>query len=353
MTVASQRAIAWTRANLFGSVGNSALTLIGLVILYLVFWSAICWLLIDATFTGGVEACKANEHGACWPYIGHWWRFILFGRYPYEQQWRPGAAIALFAAMLGLSCVRALWWRRLMILWAATLVIFGWLIFGGLFGLDYVPTEEWGGLQLTVVISVSSLTLAFPLGVLLALCRRSNLPVLKALSVADIELIRGVPLISVLFMASVMIPLFLPPGTSVNKLLRAVIGFTLFEAAYMAETVRAGLQAIPRGQFEAADALGLSYWVKMRKIILPQALRLVIPPMVNILISTFKDTSLVLVIGLFDLLNAAKNSIADPLWRPYYIEAYVFAGAIYFAFCFFMSRYSQYIERDLRHGADR
>lgn len=351
--ITAKQSGAWAKENLFNGWVSTLVTLAGLYVSVLVIWWLARWLLIDGVFTGGVEACNAAPQGACWPYIGAWWRFILFGRYPGEEQWRPELALLLFVVAMGASCIRVLWWRRLLILWGVTLALFGLLIFGGVLGMTYVPTEDWGGLQLTVVISVTSLVAAFPLGVLLALGRRSNLPVLKALSVADIELIRGVPLISVLFMASVMIPLFLPAGTGVNKLLRAIIGFTIFEAAYMAETVRAGLQAIPKGQFEAADALGLSYGTKMRRIILPQALRLVIPPMVGIFISTFKDTSLVLVIGLFDLLNAAKNSVNDPTWRSYYVEAYVFAGTIYFAFCFFMSRYSQFIERDLRHRGDR
>jgi general L-amino acid transport system permease protein len=347
-------AIAWARAKLFNGIANSIITLVAAFLALEIASHLIGWLFIRGVFSGGLDACNAAEgQGACWPFIGNWWRFVLFGRFPYEEQARPACACVIFIGLLAASCWRRLWWTKLLVLWVVGFIAIGILMFGGVLGLSYVSTENWGGLPLTIVIAAASLIGAFPLGILLALAKRSNLPILRALSIVDIELIRGVPLISVLFMASVMIPLLFPIGFSVNKLLRAIIGFTLFEAAYMADAVRAGLQAVPKGQFEAADALGLGYWTKMRRIILPQALRVVIPPMVNISISTFKDTSLVAIMSLFDLLSTTKVAINDPLWRKFYVEAYLFAAIVYFVFCFFMSKYSQFIERDLRRNSGR
>jgi general L-amino acid transport system permease protein len=276
-----------------------------------------------------------------------WYRFILFGRYPYAEQWRPLLVIMLFVALLLASCDRRLFGWRIALAWAAGLAVNLWLMLGGVAGLDTVPTELWSGLALTLILAVVGLALAFPLAIVLALGRRSAMPAVRAVSVAYIELIRGVPLITVLFMASVMLPLFLPEGTTIDKLLRAQVGFILFYAAYLAEVVRGGLQAIPRGQEEAADALGLGYWRKMRLIILPQALKIAIPPLVNVFIAGFKDTTLVTIIGLFDLLATAANAITDPNWRGFYVEAYTFVAAIYFVFCFFMSRYSQSLEKSL------
>ena len=218
-------------------------------------------------------------------------------------------------------------------------------MWGGLFRLPYVENERWGGLILTLVLTTFGLAFAFPLSILLALGRRSTLPVIRGLCVAYIELIRGVPLISLLFMASVMLPLFLPAGVSVDKLLRAQIALILFAAAYLAEVVRGGLQAIPRHQYEAADALGLTYLQSTLWIVLPQALRIAVPPLVNTFIGFFKDTSLVLIIGLFDLLSTIKVSLNDPAWTGFGVEAYLFAAAVYFVFCFAMSRYSSRLER--------
>jgi general L-amino acid transport system permease protein len=227
------------------------------------------------------------------------------------------------------------------------------LMFGGILGMSYVSTDLWNGLPLTLILAVFGMLFAFPLSIVLALGRRSRMPAVRAVCVTYIELIRGVPLITLLFMASVMLPLFLPTGTTIDKLLRAQIAFILFSAAYLAEIVRGGLQAIPKGQSEAADTLGLSYWQKTRMIIVPQALAMVIPPLVNTFIGTFKDTSLVLVIGLFDLLSTASVSLSDASWRGFYREAYIFVGLIYWCFCFFMSKYSQYLERDLNKARRR
>ena len=247
-----------------------------------------------------------------------------------------------------------MWRRELLLLWLALLTVIGVLMWGGVFGLTFVSQDQWGGLPLTLILATFGLALAFPLAVLVALGRRSKqLPVVRALCVIYVELIRGVPLISLLFMASVMFPLFLPEGMDIDKLLRAQVAIILFAGAYLAEVVRGGLQALPKGQAEAADALGLSYWKKTGLIILPQALRLVIPPLVNTFIGFFKDTSLVLIIGLFDLLASGKIAMAEPIWAAYSTEVYVFLAAIYFLFCYTMARYSRGLEREFARARNR
>ncbi len=346
--------VAWLRANLFSTWYNALLTLAAVWLIYQALTGVLNWALLNAVWTGGSEDCHAARGvGACWTGIREKHRFVLFGTYTYEEQWRPLAAMLLFFALLLVSCYRRFWSRWLAVAWAVGLAAMFVLMLGGVFGLTLVPNSLWGGLPLTLMLAVVGIVAAFPLGIVLALGRRSHLPAIRALSVTYIELIRGVPLISLLFMASVMFPLFLPEGVTIDKLLRAQVGIILFTAAYLAEVVRAGLQAIPRGQFEAASAMGLGYWQSMRLVILPQALKLVIPPMVNSFISTFKDTSLVIIIGLFDLLNTARTAMNDPLWRAFQTEAYIVAGLIFWVFCFFMSKYSQYLERLLETGHRR
>jgi general L-amino acid transport system permease protein len=308
------------------------------------------WAFIQATWTANsAQECRALE-GACWAFIAEKHRLILFGTYPYDEQWRPLIATVVLIGLMVCSGIRHFWNASLLIIWAVGLLAVGVLMWGGVFELTPVETSRWGGLPLTLILSTFGIAFAFPLGVLLALGRRSKLPAIKAVSVIYIELIRGVPLISLLFMSSVMLPLFLPEGFSIDKLLRAQIAIIMFAAAYIAETVRGGLQAIPSGQYEGADSLGLSYWQQMRKIILPQALKIVIPPLVGIFISLFKDTSLVVIIGIFDLTLAAKAALTDPAWRGFSVEAYVFISLIYFVFCYCMSRYSRALEQRLHTG---
>jgi general L-amino acid transport system permease protein len=280
-----------------------------------------------------------------WGFIAEKHRFILFGTYPFAEHWRPAAATVILLALWGLSALRRFWRRSLMLIWLAGLAVIGVLMWGGVFGLPYVENERWGGLILTLLLTTFGLAAAFPLSILLALGRRSDLPVIRGLCVGYIELVRGVPLISLLFMASVMLPLFLPSGVSVDKLLRAQIALILFAAAYLAEVVRGGLQAIPRTQYEAADALGLSYFQRTAWVVLPQALRIAVPALVNTFIGFFKDTSLVLIIGLFDLLSTIKVSLNDPAWAGSAVEAYLFAALVYFVFCTAMSMYSRRFER--------
>jgi general L-amino acid transport system permease protein len=355
--VASTGVIGWLRANLFNSVFNSILTLIALYFLVVTIPPMIGWGLIDAVWSApNGQACRdaaGQAGGACWAFIGEKFRFILFGVYPYAEQWRPLFVVVIFIAMILASCDRRLWGRPLLLLWPAGLVVVGVLMWGGVFGLTYVETGSWSGLPLTLILAVVGVAFAFPFAILLALGRRSKLPAVRVVSVCYIELVRGVPLITVLFMASVMLPLFLPSGFTIDKLLRAQVAFILFAAAYLAEIVRGGLQAIPKGQIEAADALGLGYWRRTRLIVLPQALAMVIPPLVNNFIGAFKNTSLVIIIGLFDLLNTANTALTDPNWQGFATEAYVFAAAIYWSFCFFMSRYSQMLEREFNRSRQR
>jgi len=354
--------VAWARANLFSGWISTAVTL---ALIYLIARWAIGffdWGILHAVWTvpqtatgPDASACRdAKGVGACWAMIGDKYRFILFGRYAYEEQWRPAIVIALFIGLYAISAMRRFWRKELLLIWIVTLTVIGVLMWGGVLGMEFVPQDSWGGLPITLILSTFGLALAFPLAVMVALGRRSTqLPAVKALCVLYVELIRGVPLITLLFMASVMFPLFMPVGFNPDKLLRAQVAVILFAGAYLAEVVRGGLQSLPRGQYEAADALGLSYWRKTGLIVLPQALRLVIPPLVNTFIGFFKDTSLVLIIGIFDLLTAGKVAITDPVWQSYSTELYLVLAAIYFAFCFVMSRYSHGLEQEFSRTVRR
>lgn len=341
--------MAWLRQNLFGSLSN---TLTTLFLLGLALWmapSVLTWGVFGAVFGPDLEACRqARGVGACWGVVAEKYRLIVFGRFPYEEHWRPLTAVALMTAGLILSGMRTFWRPALGLIWLVILAVFFALMGGGVLGLSPVRSDLWGGLPLTVLLATLSLFLAFPLSILVALGRRSRMPAIRTLCVIYIELIRGVPLISILFMASFMFPLFMPQGFTIDVLVRVVIGITLFAAAYMAEIVRGGLQAIPKGQLEAADTLGLSYWQTQRKIVLPQALAMTVPSMMNNFISVFKDTSLVTIVSLYELtgaLSLALNSDVD--WRPFKIEAYLFIAVLYFVFCFAMSRYSLWVEKQL------
>jgi general L-amino acid transport system permease protein len=351
--VSSGAVLRWLRANLFSSWPNTLLTLAVLWLLWRTVPPFIDWAFVNAIWHApDSKLCRAAAgEGACWAFIAEKHRFILFGTYPYAQHWRPALACLILVALWIASALRRFWNRGLILAWAAGLVAVGLLMWGGVLGLPYVENERWGGLILTLLLTTFGLAFAFPLAILLALGRRSGMSVIRGLAVGFIELVRGVPLISLLFMASVMLPLFLPAGVTVDKLLRAQIAMILFAAAYLAEVVRGGLQAIPRGQYDAADALGLSYWNRTLLVILPQALRISIPPIVNTCIGFFKDTSLVLIIGLFDLLSTIKVSLTEPAWTGFGVEAYLFAAAVYFAFCFAMSRYSQGLEREFARSA--
>ena len=324
----------WAKKNLFSSVPNSVLTLFCFWLLWNILPPLFNWALFQANWVGTTRA-DCTRDGACWVFIQARFGHFMYGLYPAEEIWRIN-----FALVLGLLSILPMFWRRMP----------RWLLYGGFGGLTRVETRQWGGLTLTLIIAAIGIAGALPLGILLALGRRSSMPVVRILCVVFIEFWRGVPLITVLFMSSVMLPLFLTEGTSIDKLLRALVGVILFQSAYVAEVVRGGLQALPKGQYEASAALGLGYWRMQGLVILPQALKLVIPGLVNTIIALFKDTSLVIIIGLFDLFSSIQQATVDPTWLGMSTEGYVFAAMIYWIFCFSMSRYSQHLEKRFNTG---
>lgn len=309
------------------------------------------WAVLHAVFRPDAQACRAVAHGACWGVIAEKWRLLLFGRYPFDAQWRAAIAMVLLAAATLLSAWPRAWRPWLAALWAVVLGLCLVLMRGGVPGLEYVPTSRWGGLPLTVGLAVVSLALAFPFALALALARRARWPLLRTLAATWIELVRGVPLISVLFMASFLLPLLWPAGWQPDVLLRVLLGLAVFVAAYLAETIRGGLQAVPRGQVDAAVALGLTPWGVQRTVVLPQALRKVVPALTNSVVGTLKDTSLVTVVGLYELTGALGLALGgDPTWRPFYLEGYLFIAFVYWTMCFGLSRYSAWLERRLVMG---
>lgn len=349
--------LGWLRANLFSSPGNILLTIIGALLVVWILPPAADWMLFNAVWAGGPDACRANPDAACWTFVGTRIDQFIYGSYTKSERWRVD--ITLIILFLGIAALMyektpGRRWVGLFMLFIYPILTW-WLMFGGILGLPEVSTKVWGGFTLTLVIALTGIVASLPIGIALALGRRSHMPAIRLLCIAFIEFWRGVPLITVLFMASVMLPLFLPEGVSFNELLRALIGVALFSAAYMAEVVRGGLQAIPKGQYEGADSLGLSYWQKMRLVVLPQALKIVIPGIVNTFIGLFKDTTLVLIIGLFDLLGTVQAAIADPNWnaRSVSYTGYVFTALVFFVCCYGMSQYSRHIERKLHTGHKR
>lgn len=333
--------IHWLRENLFSSVLNTIFSLLGFYIIYLIIPPLLNWMIFDATWSGTKE--EIVKSGARWIFIAEKFDQFMYGFYPKALLWRPNMVLFLAIALgLVLKYVEELKIKIGAI--ALFPIISFFLIHGGL-GMDVVETEKWGGLMLTIIVASVGIVASFPIGIVLALGRQSNLPIMRTLSVGFIEFIRGVPLISILFMASVVLPLFFHDGMDFNKLLRALIGITLFQSAYIAEVVRGGLQAIPKGQYEGADSIGLGYWQAMILVILPQALKISIPNLVGSFIALFKDTTLVLIIGLFDVLAMVGLAASDSHWLGYEIEGYVFVTLIYWVICFSMSQYSKAIER--------
>jgi general L-amino acid transport system permease protein len=342
--------VRWLRANLFNDIHNTILTLLCVWALVTVAPSVLRWALLDAVWQSvDGEECR-RAIGACWAVVAEKYRLILFGTFPYQEHWRGWLVVLIVVGLAVVSSFRRLWSWQLFLAWVAAMVAVLVLMLGGVLGLRRTGTHEWGGLPLTLLLFVGTVIGGLPLAILLALGRRSRLPTIQALSIGVIELVRGVPLVAVLFIASVMFPLFVPEQLTIDKVLRAQIGMIVFFAAYAAEVVRGGLQAIPRGQYEAADAIGLSYWQTTRRIVLPQALRIVIPALMNDIIRAFKNTTFVSIIGIFDVLGATKAALEDPRWIRFAPEAYLFVFALYFVFCLSMSKYSESVERDLRKG---
>lgn len=358
--------VGWVRKNLLATPKDVVLTIIGLAVLALILPGAINFLFLDAAWFGADRSVCATIaqggtqpdgwKGACWAFVESRFSQFIFGRYPIEERWRVILVGVMFVALLVPMLIpkaprKGL--NALMLFIVFPFVAF-FLLHGG-FGLTEVETPLWGGLMVTLILSFVGIAVSLPLGILLALGRRSDMPIIKMICVVFIEVVRGVPLITVLFMANVMLPLFMPTGWTIDNFLRALVGVSLFASAYMAEVVRGGLQAIPKGQYEGADSLGLSYWQKTRLIILPQAIKLVIPGIVNTFIGLFKDTSLVSIIGMFDLLGIVRLNFTDATWATPVtpLTGLIFAGFVFWIFCFGMSRYSAFMERHLDTGHKR
>lgn len=353
----------WIKKNLIATPKDVVLTVIAIAALAYFLPTLLQWLFVNAVWFGSDRtACLTviqggkipdGQAGACWAFVGAKFQQFIFGRYPAEEYWRPITVMVLFAILLAPILIPKAPFKRVnaLLLFIVLPVVAFFLLSGG-FGLAPVETARWGGLMVTLILSFFGIAVSLPVGIILALGRRSKMPVIKTLCVIFIEVIRGVPLITVLFMASVMLPLFLPDGWTFDKLLRALVGVSIFASAYMAEVIRGGLQAIPKGQFEGADSLGLSYFQKTRLIILPQAIKLVIPGIVNTFIGLFKDTSLVSIIGMFDLLGIVTLNLSDANWATPVtaVTGLIFAGFVYWLFCFSMSRYSHFMERHLDTG---
>ena len=327
---------------------NAILTLLVIFALIKYIPPLLNWFIFDANFAGNTKE-DCTDGGACWVFVKVWLNRFVYGMYPDTEQWRINSAFILLFLLVGASFfVPAKVKKYLLIFLLFVYPIIGLkLISGGEFGLKYVETGAWGGLSLTFIVSAFALILCFPIGMFLALGRRSNLPAIRYTSIGFIELWRGVPLITVLFMSAVMFPMFLPDGTYVDKLIRVLIAITLFEAAYMAEVIRGGLQALPKGQYEAAKSLGMGYWRMHFLIILPQALKLVIPGIANTFLALVKDTPLIFVVGLLELAGMVNLAKTNPKWLGMAMEGYVFAGLVFWIICYAMSRYSQNLEKKL------
>jgi general L-amino acid transport system permease protein len=344
-------AVGWMRKNLFSTWFNSLLTVAAAWIVWAVASDFVSWALLDASFAEGPQACKGSA-GACWGFIREMWPLFMVGVYPQPERWRPAVALLIVLVLGAVTLNRrarshkGFWWLWPVGFAAAFLLIRGsaWI------GLSMPETTRWGGLMLTLILTVAGIAVAFPFSIVLALGRRSRMPIIRAICVAYIELIRGVPLITILFMASFMLPLFFPEGLNFDKVLRAQVGIILFSSAYLAEVVRGGLQGVGRGQVEAAGAMGLSYWQTMGLIVMPQALRIVIPPLTGTFIALLKDTSLVAIVGLFDLLGMSQQAVANPRWLGKLVEAYAFVALIYFSLCYGMSHFSRVLERRFKVG---
>jgi general L-amino acid transport system permease protein len=356
-------ALGWIRQNLLSTPFNIALTILIVLLLLWVVPALIQFLVIDAVWSGAdrdacLESVQQREIGACWPFVWERYSYFIYGSYPIPQRWR----VDLFFLMLAIGVGWLLWLnapqRALGALYffvalpiCSFILLHGWPAIG----LPEVDTVLWGGVLVTIVVASVGIVVSLPIGIVLALGRRSRMPAVRFFSTLFIEFVRGVPLITVLFMASVMLPLFVPDELQPDKLLRALVGIALFASAYMAEVVRAGLQAIPKGQFEGAMAVGLSYRLMMRLIVLPQALKITIPNIVNTYIGLFKDTTLVFIVGIFDLLRTIEVSRIDPKWATPVTSTtgYAVAAIFYLIFCYGMSRYARAMEARLAAGDKR
>ena len=336
----------------FASPLQAIVSLLSLAVIAFVVWKVLNWAFLSAVFTasGGPEACHAAA-GACWSVITERWRIILFGLYPFEEQWRSALACVAVVAMTVLSCIPAFWTgRRLALVWVAGTALFYILMKGGILGLPYVGEESWGGLALTLFIFVTTCLIGFPLSICLALMRRSELPWISRTTGLIIDSVRSLPLITILFTFAIVLPFALPQWLQGDKLYRVILGSALFFSAYQAEIVRGGMQGVPRGQEEAARALGLGYWRSVSLVLLPQAMRNALPATINQFVISFKETSLVVIIGFFEILASGNAAYGTGEWRFVYVDVYVFIALIYFVFVFSLSRYGAYLERRMAVG---
>lgn len=325
---------------------------ISLGLLTWVAWTVLNWAVFSAVFdaSGTPDACHAAS-GACWSVIAARWRIIFFGLYPYEEQWRSALACVTVVAMTVLSCIPAFWTgRRIAAVWGVGTTLFYVLMKGGVLGLPFIGEEQWGGLALTLFIFVTTCLIGFPLAIGLALMRRSDLPWISRITGLIIDAVRSLPLISILFTFAIVVPFMLPQWLQGDKLYRVIVGSALFFAAYQAEIVRGGIQGVPKGQEEAAMALGLNYWQRIGRILLPQAMRNALPATINQFVIAFKETSLVIIVGFFEILASGNAAFGTAEWRFAYVEVYVFIALIYFTFVFSLSRYGAFLERRLSVG---
>ncbi len=347
--------VAWLKENLFSSLGNSIVTLLGIAFVVTIFPPIFDWVFWSADWAGSSQD-DCSKEGACWVFIGAWLQQFFYGSYPDEQLWRINLCFFLLPVIITAQYVLPQEVRKKIGIWLIISypLVCAIVLDGRLLGLTYVGTDEWGGFMLNIFLASAGIVASLPLGIVWALGRRSEMGFIRSVCVVCIEFFRGVPLLALLFMGSVMLPFFFPEGAEVNKLLRTFIAITLFQSAYMAEVVRGGLQAIPQGQYEAADSLGLGYWQKMRLIILPQALKISIPNIVSIFISLFKDTTFVILIGLFEVLTTLQSALTNSFWLGGHApEGYVFVAAVFWVCCFSMSKMSASLERKLETGHKR
>lgn len=341
------------RKNLFGSWYDAVISVSGLLLVSWALKVFVYWAVVDAVWTVSNADLCAKASGACWSVIDARYRLILFGLYPYGQQWRSALACAVIILVIILSCIPVFWTgKRMSLVWIGGFLLFNLLMRGGMLGLSYVPTGRWGGLSLTLYIFSAVIVIGMPLSIVLALMRRTRLPVIRWMAYLAIDFTRSVPLITILFAAVMILPIVLPEGLQGNAVQRVILAFAFFFSCYQAEVVRGGLQSVSHGQHEAALALGLSNWQRLSKVILPQAFRNSLPATINQFVITFKDTSVVVIVGLFDLMGSAKAAFQSGTWAGAYVEVYTFVGLLYFIFVLCLSRYGAYLERKMRVGDD-
>jgi general L-amino acid transport system permease protein len=341
------------REQLFGTIGNTLTTVLLTGVIVFALSYVIRWAFVDSLWTETYDGQCGSVTGACWSVIQARYRLILFGTYPYEQHWRPALACVVALSMVALTCMPFSWsGRRLIAIWLCGASIFIVLMLGGVFGLPLVTTEKWGGLALTLYVYLATIILGVPLGILFALARRSSLPAVRYVVSTLIDFVRSIPILTVVFCAALFAPFVVPNWLNPDTLHRVIAGFSVFFACYYAMIVTGGIQAIPQGQYDAADALGLGYWQRQTYIVLPQALRIALPATINHMVITLKETSVLVIVGMFELTASGNAAFQTGKWQEYYIEVYIFVSLIYFSLTYTLSRYGAYLEQKMR-VADR